>query len=183
MLDHPYLQEYYGTVEWSVRGIFTTYLGWFSGDPSELHSLDPRQQASRIVHLAGGAENLLATAAEASDSGDHQWALICAQSVIRYTTEDPVAVVSGAGISATAQEAKKVLIRSLQGLAEKEVSANGRNYYLTYALELSGDLPVLQPSSKIRDGAIKMMNGVDIIKMLPIRLDAARAEAVDMKVL
>ena len=30
--DHPYLQEFYGTFDWSIRGIFNSYLGWFSGD-------------------------------------------------------------------------------------------------------------------------------------------------------
>ena len=29
---HPFLQEFYGTVEWSVRAIFEHYMGWFSGE-------------------------------------------------------------------------------------------------------------------------------------------------------
>ena len=28
---HPYLQELYGTVEWSVRGVYHGYIGWFNG--------------------------------------------------------------------------------------------------------------------------------------------------------
>ena len=28
---HPFLQEFYGTVEWAVRAIFEHYMGWFSG--------------------------------------------------------------------------------------------------------------------------------------------------------
>ena len=34
--DSPYLYEFYGTVRWSVKSIFNGYLGWFSGNPSEL---------------------------------------------------------------------------------------------------------------------------------------------------
>ena len=31
LASHPFLQEFYGTVEWSVRAVFTNYIGWFSG--------------------------------------------------------------------------------------------------------------------------------------------------------
>ena len=31
----PYLQEFYGTVRWSVKSIFNGYLGWVSGNISE----------------------------------------------------------------------------------------------------------------------------------------------------
>src|SRR5262245_26804829 len=29
LAENPYLQEFYGTVAWSVRAIYTDYLGWF----------------------------------------------------------------------------------------------------------------------------------------------------------
>ena len=29
LADHPYLVEYYGTVEWSVKAVYHGYLGWF----------------------------------------------------------------------------------------------------------------------------------------------------------
>ena len=31
LAHRPYLREYYGTVQWSVRAIFNGYLGWFHG--------------------------------------------------------------------------------------------------------------------------------------------------------
>ena len=181
--DHPYLQEFYGTVEWSVRGIFTTYLGWFSGNPAELHSLNPKAEAARMVQLAGGVEKLLSCAEDAVNNADYQWGLVCAQHVLRHTSEDADTVISGKHSVSSTTMAKELAVRSLQGLAMREVSANGRNYYLTYALELSGDLPSLQPSATLRDGVLKAMNGIDVIKMLPIRLDAKKAENVDKKVL
>ena len=39
LADHPFLQEFYGTVEWSVKAVFSHYMGWFSGKASELHPL------------------------------------------------------------------------------------------------------------------------------------------------
>lgn len=37
--DLPYLQEHYGTVAWSIRGIFEGYAGWFDGNPTRLNPL------------------------------------------------------------------------------------------------------------------------------------------------
>lgn len=33
----PYLAEHYGCVEWTVRSIYSAYLGWFDGNPTHLH--------------------------------------------------------------------------------------------------------------------------------------------------
>ena len=38
--------EFYGTVEWSVRSIFTGYLGWFDGDAARLSPASPRKRNS-----------------------------------------------------------------------------------------------------------------------------------------
>ena len=40
--EHPYLQEFYGTVEWSSKAVFSQYMGWFSGSVAELHPLSPK---------------------------------------------------------------------------------------------------------------------------------------------
>ena len=52
--SHPYLIEYYGTVEWSVKAVYNGYIGWFSGRPAELHPLPVRDEARMMVQLAGG---------------------------------------------------------------------------------------------------------------------------------
>ena len=44
----PYLYEFYGTVRWSVKSIFNGYLGWFSGNPSELDPKNARASSSNI---------------------------------------------------------------------------------------------------------------------------------------
>ena len=31
LANHPFLQEFYGTVEWSIKAVFANYMGWFSG--------------------------------------------------------------------------------------------------------------------------------------------------------
>ena len=75
LYNHPFLQEFYGTVEWSVRAVFTHYMGWFSGKASELHPLAPRDAAEKLIDLGGGPHKVLEKAKEALDNEQHQWGL------------------------------------------------------------------------------------------------------------
>ena len=58
LTSDPDLGEYYGSVAWSVRSIFTGYLGWYDGNPTHLSPLLPQQEALHMAELAGGAEKL-----------------------------------------------------------------------------------------------------------------------------
>ena len=51
---HPYLQELYGTIEWSVKGTYAGYMGWFNGDPVLLSPIIPKERAQKTIELAGG---------------------------------------------------------------------------------------------------------------------------------
>lgn len=117
--ENPFLEEYYGTVEWSVRSIFTGYLGWFDGNPTQLHPLSPGERAERMARLAGGAEALRAEAAAALEAGDAQWCAELTDHLIELDASDDKALTLRA--------------RAWRALGEGEVSANGRNYYLTSA--------------------------------------------------
>ena len=54
MARQPYLHEYYGTVEWSVRAIFDGYLGWFGGNATDLFPLAQAERAKHFSNLVGG---------------------------------------------------------------------------------------------------------------------------------
>ncbi len=120
----PYLQPFYGRVEWAVRSIFSGYLGWFSGDAVDLKPLAPEARAKRMAELAGGAEALRSKARAAARAGDHQWALRLAGHLLRLDPDDRVA--------------GELRVTALTALGEAEISATGRNYYLTQALEAGG---------------------------------------------
>jgi uncharacterized sulfatase len=53
LADNPYLQEFYGSVAWSVRAIYADRLGWFDGNASHLFPPTERERAARIIGLAG----------------------------------------------------------------------------------------------------------------------------------
>lgn len=75
LAEKPYLREYYGTVAWSVRNIYNGYLGWFSGNSTDLNPLKLKERAERFASLAGGNKELLEHAIKASVEQDHQWVL------------------------------------------------------------------------------------------------------------
>jgi len=127
LAEKPYLQEYYGTVAWSVRSIFTGYLGWFDGNATNLFPLSPGERAARMVELAGGEDALLQQVRDAVGSEDYQWA---AELVDYVLTLNP-----------KSSEAKALKAKALIALGECQVNANARNYYLTSGMELGGALP------------------------------------------
>ena len=53
---NPYLQEFYGSVEWTVRGIYADRVGWFDGNATNLFPLPEKDRATKLVDLIGGAD-------------------------------------------------------------------------------------------------------------------------------
>jgi alkyl sulfatase BDS1-like metallo-beta-lactamase superfamily hydrolase len=55
------LGESYGTLAWSVRGIYEGYVGWFDGNTSTMFG-PPSQAYGEMVALAGGPDAVAARA-------------------------------------------------------------------------------------------------------------------------
>lgn len=122
LASFDYLGEYYGAVPWTVRAIFSGYLGWFDGNASNLRPIAPEAEAIRVARLAGGRTKLTKAAARALKDGDYQWAAQLADYLILLTPKD---------------SAPKLLkADALELIAERTLTATGRNYYLTAAGQL-----------------------------------------------
>lgn len=126
LAEKPYLKEFYGKVAWSVRAYFAGTLGWFDGNPTNLAKLSPGESARRVIALAGGADNLLKTAQSAAENNDHQWAMEVCDHLIAANEH--------------AKTAKMVKIAALRAMADCEINAAGRNYYLLSAKEIEQSL-------------------------------------------
>jgi alkyl sulfatase BDS1-like metallo-beta-lactamase superfamily hydrolase len=71
----PYLRELYGTVKWSVNGIFRQYTGWYSLNPTDLNP-GPRAALNRaLLDASGGPAPFLRRARRALREGQNQLAL------------------------------------------------------------------------------------------------------------
>ena len=146
LASHPYLQEYYGKVEWSVRAIFDGYLGWFDGDAAGLEPVGPDARAAGMASLAGGTEGLQKAARDALDAEQYAWAAELATHLVRL---DPGSA-----------EAKQIKADALRALGRRQINSNARNYYLTQALELEGKI-------EIRDET-KPENALSFVSTVPI---------------
>lgn len=126
LASKPYLKEFYGKVSWSVRAYFAGTLGWFDGNPTNLARLSPGQNAERMIKLVGGVEALLGAARQAAEDNDHQWVLELSDHLIAADQHR--------------HAAKELKITSLRAMADQEINAPGRNYYLLCAREIEESL-------------------------------------------
>ena len=125
--DSPYLQEFYGTVAWSVRAIYAEYAGWFDGNPTNLFPLPGKDRAARLIELAGGREQMLSRSRRALAEKDFEWAAELTDCVL--------------AVDDVNAEAKRLKSEALSALGERQTSALARNYYLSTAQYLVRDLP------------------------------------------
>jgi alkyl sulfatase BDS1-like metallo-beta-lactamase superfamily hydrolase len=123
---NPYLQEFYGGVEWTVRGIYADREGWFDGNATNLFPLPEKERAAKLVALIGGPDRVLARGRDALAAGDFTWAAELADDVL-------------ANDSANAS-AKRLKARAFTELGERQVNAIARNYYLSSAMYLLRNL-------------------------------------------
>ena len=86
-----YLDEVYGRVAWSVRGIYHGYKGWYDGRGTSLNPLPPHHRARELINLAGGADVVLKHAIELQKKGEHQLVAELCDEVIRANPKDKMA--------------------------------------------------------------------------------------------
>ena len=121
----PYLQEFYGTVRWSVKSIFNGYLGWFSGNIAELDPTSTFKRAKFISQMVGGPDALFAELEKAIIDEEMQWAL---------ELSDLLFAMDHRTSEVTRYRAKAALY-----IGTMASNPNKRNYFLSEAQRLSGD--------------------------------------------
>ena len=121
----PYLQEFYGTVRWSVKSIFNGYLGWFSGNIAELDPTPTFKKAKFISQMVGGPDALFAELEKAIIDEEMQWAL---------ELSDLLLAMDHRTSEVTRYRAKAALY-----IGTMASNPNKRNYFLSEAQRLSGD--------------------------------------------
>ena len=169
---HPWLGEFYGTVEQTVRQIYANYFGWFEGDPTSLEPLPRRERATRYVAAMGGRDAVVAAATQAHAAGDFSWAAEILTHVLRRDPDD--------------QPARRLKADALRQLGYRASNPIWRNNYLMAAKEIDGTLDRTRLL-----GAVRALGNPDIAAMMPIplllrglatRLDPAQSEGIEMQV-
>ena len=119
---HWAMRGYYGTLNHNVKATYVKYLGWFDGNPANLHTHPPEDAAKRYVEFMGGADAALDKARGAFELGDYRWV---AEVVNHVVFADP-----------DNQDARELQADALEQLGYQAESGPWRNFYLTAAKEL-----------------------------------------------
>jgi alkyl sulfatase BDS1-like metallo-beta-lactamase superfamily hydrolase len=158
----PYLREYYGTVAWSVKNICNGYLGWFSGNVTDLNPLTLQERAEGMARLAGGRKALLEKAEEALKKKEHQWVLVLADACL--------------ALEPGAERAVKLKVEALRALGQNQGNANARNYYYTQAMETEGKLKITQ--AQINPDLVEQVPLGAIFSAMGAKLDPEKSAGV-----
>ena len=133
----PYLGEFYGCVEWTVRAVYTAYLGWFDGNPTKLGHMATKERAEKTVSMMGGPARVLAEGTAALKRGEAQWAAELCDLLLACRKET--------------EEASVLKADALTELGRAQTSANARHYYLTCARQLRGEGGTLKLNGAMMD--------------------------------
>lgn len=167
LASSPYLQEFYGAVDFSTRGMFSGNIGWFSGNPSELRPEPLKQQAQRVMALAGGEQKLREAINNAAEAGEHQWLLQLSDWLLQSYPNDT-------GV-------KNQRASALEALGLQTTNPNARHYYLSSAAELREGLSN-EESPKPSDAMLRAIPLPSIFDGLAANLNAEKTLDTDTAV-
>jgi alkyl sulfatase BDS1-like metallo-beta-lactamase superfamily hydrolase len=168
LADEFFARDYYGTVSHNAKAVYQRYLGWFDGNPANLHPLPPVEAGRRYVEFMGGADEVLRKARAAFDDGEYRWV---AQVVNHLVFADPSNV-----------EARRLQADTFEQLGYQCESGPWRDFYLTGAQELrQGPFQMADGPTTSLDVARAMTTEM-LVDLMGVRLDGPAAGDTSLRV-
>jgi alkyl sulfatase BDS1-like metallo-beta-lactamase superfamily hydrolase len=159
---------FYGSVNHNSKAVYQRYLGFFDGNPANLHPLPPAESSPLYVEYMGGAEAVLERAGRSFEAGDYRWV---AEVVNHVVFADPDNV-----------EAASLQAAALEQLGYQAESAPWRNFYLTGAQELREGIQKSATPSTANVSFLMAMDVGLILDALAIRLNGPAAADLTVRV-
>jgi alkyl sulfatase BDS1-like metallo-beta-lactamase superfamily hydrolase len=163
-----YNRGYYGTVSHNSRAVYQKYLGFFDGNPANMHPLPPEAAATRYVEFMGGPERLLENARVAYDDGDYRWV---AEVVNHLVFADP-----------DNEDARRLQADALEQLGYQAESGQWRNFYLTAASELRHGVSEGNAVRTTRADIINALTISELFDYLAVRLNGPAASGKQISI-
>jgi len=161
LAQHWAMRGYYGTLNHNVKATYVHYLGWFDGNPANLHVLPPEEGSKKYVAYMGGAEEVLLNARKAFDNGEYRWVVEVVNHVVFADPEN--------------QAARALQADALEQLGYQAESGPWRNFYLTGAKELREGVKQLPAPTTASADSVKAMSLDLFFDYLGIRLNGPKA--------
>lgn len=168
--DEWFNRGYYGTVNHNVKAVHQRYLGWFDGNPANLHPHPPVAQAQRIVRYMGGSAAMLEKARVDFEAGDYRWvAQVCNWLVFADPTDTA---------------ARELGADALEQMGYQTESSVWRGFFLMGAQELRQGTP---PLKGLRAAAgpdvLKALTPQMVLDLCGVKLHGPRAVAANARFL
>ncbi len=158
--------QLYGVVEHHVRQIHTGLRGWFDGDTAQLFPVPPVDRARRLIDGFGGADEVRRQADAALADDDLRWALELSTWLVRV---DPESAAD-----------RPRLASVLRTIGRRSTAANIRNWCLTRALELDGQLDTSRfRRHRFPGGQVAGAEVTELVHILRVMLDPSRCAGID----
>ena len=161
LANHWAMRPYYGSVNHNVKATYSKYLGWFDGNPANLHTHPPEYAARKYVEMMGGADQVVERARAAFDEGDYRWV---AEVVKHVVFADP-----------DHQGGRELLADALEQLGYQSETGPWRNFYLTGAKELRDGVMQLPTPNTASPDSVRAMTLDTFLDYLGIRLNGPNA--------
>jgi len=163
-------RSYYGTLNHNAKAVYQRYLGWFDGNPANLHRHPPVEAGRRYVAAMGGADAVLSEGRRALAAGDYRWA---AEIVNHLVFADP-----------DNAEARALQADALEQMGYQAESGPWRDFYLTGAQELRNPIPASATPRQGAAGQLRNLPADELLDSLSVRLNGDRtgAETISLTV-
>ncbi|GAB92426.1 alkyl/aryl-sulfatase, partial [Gordonia rhizosphera] len=156
----------YGSLSHNVKAIYQRYLGWFDGNPANLHPLPPKQAGARYVDAMGGADRVVELARDACSAGDYRWASELLKHVLAHDESHCAA--------------RALQADSFEQMGYQAESGPWRNFYLSGAQELRNETTNDSRSSADRGRElVRAMDVPQLIDFIGIRFDGTGNSDLD----
>jgi alkyl sulfatase BDS1-like metallo-beta-lactamase superfamily hydrolase len=156
-------RDYYGTVNHNAKAVYQRYLGWFDGNPANLHPHPPVASGTRYVEAMGGADAVLDKAQAAFDEGDFRWAAQLLNHLV-FAEPDHTA-------------AKLLQADTFEQMGYQAESGPWRDFYLTGAQELRHGTPRAAGASgtMLSADTVAAMTSEMLLEYLGVRVNGPAA--------
>lgn len=155
---------YYGSLNHNIKAVYNYYLGWFDGNPANLHPLPPTAAGKKFVEYAGGPDALLVKARADFEAGEYRWAAEALNHLVFADTGNDAA--------------KQLLADTYEQLAFQAESGPWRNFYLAGATELRHGVRAVATPNATQPGMVSSISVELFLDALAIRLNGPASAAL-----
>ncbi|WP_064603740.1 alkyl/aryl-sulfatase [Photobacterium sp. J15] len=147
---------YYGTLRHNSRAVYQRYMGWYSGNPSDLNNLPPTDAAVNYVAYMGGEQEIIKKAKTDYEAGKYRWVAEVLKHVVFANPQS--------------EQGKKLLADTYEQLGYQAESGPWRSVYLQGAYELRNGTPSAGGTNTASPDIIKNMPPEMLFDYLAVRI-------------